>query len=284
MVLASATQQQPDELLYHYTNVESFLSIIRGGELWASHIRYLNDTTEQRLIWEHVRARIKDRLETADEKVRDRLELFQSLATSPLELDAYVLCFSKDGGDRLTQWRGYAGSAGVAIGFDSEELKRRCSAFTTAKSRNRPFPMGFALLNQVHYIEPSGDERSKQIIDLFIDNPDATEHESRFTKEEVFSRRVALSSSSLKHNAFYDEREWRIAIFDLPEGSVQFRTRKSMMIPYAPFDLGRGGPEWPLIARVIVGPSHHQAETIAAVRKMLDDRVAVVGSSIPYRD
>jgi hypothetical protein len=88
----------------------------------------------------------------------------------------------------------------------------------------------------------------------------------------------------LKHKAFYEEQEWRISIFDLPEGSVRFRTRKSMIIPYVPFDLGRGEPEWPLIQRAIVGPNPHQAETIAAIKKMLDDRVVVVGSSIPYRD
>jgi hypothetical protein len=144
--------------------------------------------------------------------------------------------------------------------------------------------MGFALLNAVQYINPTGDERSRQIIDLFVDNPDPREPESRFSQEEVFSRRVALSSSSLKHEAFSDEREWRITIFDLPEGSVQFRTRGAMMIPYVPFDLGRGGPEWPLIARVVVGPSPHQAETLAAIRQMVDGRVVVAGSSIPYRD
>ncbi len=254
-----------DELLYHYTNIESFVSIIGHGELWASHIRYLNDTSEQRLMWDHVRARTQTRLDAP-------------------ELDLYVLSFSKDGGDRLSQWRGYGGSAGVAIGFDSEELKKRCSAFTTTKSHNQPYPMGFAILTAVNYIEPSGDERANKIIDVFMEYPEVTVHESRFTKEEAFARRVSLSSSSMKHKAFCEEDEWRIAIFDLPEGTVRFRTRKSMIIPYVPFDLGHGEPEWPLIRQVIIGPSPHQAETIAAIKKMLDARVKVVGSSIPYRD
>lgn len=45
-----------DQLLYHYTTIETFVNIMDGGELWASHIRYLNDTSEQRLMWNHVRA------------------------------------------------------------------------------------------------------------------------------------------------------------------------------------------------------------------------------------
>jgi len=263
--ICNVPPQQTDELLYHYTSVESFVSIINRGELWASHIRYMNDTSEQRLMWDHVRARTQTQID-------------------PPELDLYVLSFSKDGGDRLSQWRGYGGNAGVAIGFDGEELKKRCSAFTTAKSRNQPYPMGFAILTDVNYIEPFGDERANGIIDVFLKYPEITVHESRFTKEEAFARRVSLSSSSMKHKAFNDERESRIAIFDLPEGSSRFRTRKSMMIPYVPFDLGRGEQEWPLIRYIIVGPSPHQAATKAAIEKMLDKRVVVEVSSIPYRD
>ena len=216
---------------------------------------------------------------------RDRLLRFQSLANSPLELDLYILCFSKDGGDTLNQWRGYGGSAGVSIGFDPLELKKRCTAFTTSMSHNQPYPMGWAfLLDEVRYIEPIGDEISNQIIDIFIDNPNPTEHESRFSPEEVFSRRVSLSSSRFKHKAFQEEKEWRIAIFDVPADSVRFRTRRSMMIPFVPFDLGKGHSVWPLIQRVTVGPSPHQTETIDAIKKRLDNRVSVLGSGIPYRD
>lgn len=273
-----------DDLLYHYTALESFLSIVDKGELWASHIRYLNDTSEQRLMWDHVRARIKARLDAADENERARLLQFQSLASSPRVLDIYLLCFSKDGGDRLSQWRGYGGSGGVAIGFDNGQLKKRCSAFTTAISHNQPLPMGLAFLNDVKYIEPSGDERSSAIIDAFLNNPNPTEHETRFSQEETFSRRISLSSSSLKHKAFDEEREWKVAIFDVPKDSVLFRTRKSMVVPCVRFDLGRGKPIWPLIRKIIVGPSPHQAETIAAIKKRLDDQTVVVGSWIPYRD
>ena len=75
------TAGQANELLYHYTTVESFVHIMNSGELWASHIRYQNDTSEQRLVWDHVRARIKARLEAASGNDRDRLLLFnRSLA------------------------------------------------------------------------------------------------------------------------------------------------------------------------------------------------------------
>lgn len=274
---------EQDELLYHYTAVDSFLSIVNGGELWASHIRYLNDTSEQRLAWEHVRARIDARLAAASGDSRDRLLLFQSLANSPVDLDLFVLCFSKDAGDRLSQWRGYGEYAGVSIGFDPNELKRKCSSFTLTMSQNQPRPMGWAFLNQVRYIEPTRDDQSDKVIDLFIDNPSPTEFESGLSKEEVFCRRVSLCSVNLKHKAFQEENEWRIALFNVPSNSIRFRSRKSMIIPYVPFDLGKGSPEWPLIRRVIVGPNPHQTETVAAIKKRLDVRVVVERSSVPFR-
>lgn len=272
------------ELLYHYTTVESFVSILNSGELWASHARYQNDISEQRLIWDSVRSRVEFRLKTAEGKDRDRLLSLRSLANSPLEFDLFILCFSRDGGDRLSQWRGYGGGAGVAIGFAPEELKKRCSAFTTAMSQGQPYPMGWAfLLDAVRYVEPEGDEQLDQIADIFINYPDPTAHETRFTPEEVFSRRVLLSSSRVKHKGFEEEKEFRVALFDVPENSVHFRARGPMMIPFAPFNLGKGQSEWPLIQRVVVGPSSHQAETVAAIKKRVDDRVVVDRSAIPYR-
>jgi hypothetical protein len=57
-----------------------------------------------------------------------------------------------------------------------------------------------------------------------------------------------------------------------------------MMLPFVPFDLGKGQSVWPLIQRITVGPSPHQIETIATIKKRLNDQVVVVESSIPYRD
>ena len=189
-----------------------------------------------------------------------------------------------DGGDRLSQWRGYGGCSGVAIGFNGQELKKKCSAFTTARSRNQPSKMGLTMLFDVIYVEPSGDERSKRIVDRLLDDPRATARKDWLTNRGVFGHKVSLMASRLKHKAFYDEREWRISIVQLPKNFIRFRARRSMMIPYVPFDLGSGGPQWRLIPRVIVGPSPHQAETIATIKRMVDDRVVIVGSSIPYRD
>jgi hypothetical protein len=215
--------------------------------------------------------------------MRERLILFDSLASTPIQMDLFILCFSMDGGDRLSQWRGYGAGGGISIGFDQGELKNRCTAFTRA-SINGPCLPAWAFLNRVRYIHPTGDEQSNQVIDLLVDNPSPTEFEGRFSEEQVFHRRVCISSANLKHNAFREEQEWRIALFDVPDNWVRFRTRRSMIVPYVPFDLGKGSSEWPLIQKIIVGPCPHQPDTVAAIRRRVDERIVVSASSIPYRD
>lgn len=280
----AARNASDNDLLYHYTSTESFLKIIDSGELWASHVRYQNDTSEQLLIWDMARARLRKRLENKTDDKRDRLLKFQSLAYSPVPMDIYILCFSMDGGDRLSQWRGYGSQAGISIGFYKNELKSKCRSFTRVASQKGGKPMGFCFLKDIRYISPNGDEKAEKIIDLFIDNENPTEVEKGYSVEEVFNRRVALSSGYLKHQAFTEEKEYRIVMFDIPDDMVQLRSYKSMIVPYVPYDLGKGTAEWPIIQRIIVGPSPHQDETVAAIKKKIDSRVRVEKSSIPYRN
>jgi len=37
---------RPDGLLYHYTSSEGLMGILRSNSIFATHIRYLNDTQE----------------------------------------------------------------------------------------------------------------------------------------------------------------------------------------------------------------------------------------------
>lgn len=253
-----------DELLYHYTTVESLLGIIKSREMWATHIRYLNDTSEQQLLWEQVRAGIESRLQNADDiAMLERLTELQKLAAAPPDDNTYVISFSKDGGDRLSQWRGYGGVAGVAIGFNIPKLRDKCPVTHTHGATLRP----------VVYIDPSGDGVTHAMVDHMI----------RGINEQSFSQVVSFAAAGLKHVAFEDEEEWRILVYNFGQGlETRFRYRKSMMVPYVPFDLGNEA--WPLVSRVVVGPSPHEQETIAAIKKMLGDSVQVVGSKIPYRD
>jgi hypothetical protein len=274
---------QEDELLYHYTSIESFLGMTESGSMWASHIRYLNDTSEQRLMWELVQTRINERLTVAQGVMRDKLLGWKTVAASPRDEDIYVISFSEDGGDRLSQWRGYGGSAGVSIGFRKEQLTRLCNQFTT-KSFKPPLKTGAALLNEIQYVKEPGTEQSNRIIDIFLDRPQLDLPASKYTREQSFSRGISFFAANLKHEAFSEEREWRIKIFDFEGGpSPEYRARKGMLVPYLQFDIRNATP-----SKIIVGPSPHTESTAASIRQMVASKIPketeIISTQIPYRD
>lgn len=277
-------RQRPGELLYHYTSIETFLKILDNAELWASHVRYLNDTSEQQLSWDLVRMRIAERLAFAVGDERDILLKQKRFAERPDRLNVYVVCFSRDGGDRLSQWRGYGGSAGVSVGFDAAALTKCMSPFSMKHSNLEHMPQFWTALDQVKYVRREKDKRIEKFIDERLDNSPTRSPRSPYTEEQVFARAISFATLFLKNAAFREEREWRLVIVDAwnTNTAVQFRTRKSTVMPYIKFGLGEDG--WPLISRVVVGPSTSQAETIAALKMRLHDRIEVEASVIPFRD
>ena len=72
-------------------------------------------------MWELVRRRVDERLQLATESDRPLLtEWKKGLEYEKYPL--YVICFSEDGGDRLSQWRAYGGISGVCMGFRKSAL------------------------------------------------------------------------------------------------------------------------------------------------------------------
>jgi hypothetical protein len=251
---------------------------------WEIHIGYLNDTSEQSLIPERIRKRIKAQLQEPECANRETLERVYKSISSPISKDIFVVSFSKDNGDRLSQWRGYSGSAGVSIGFDPSELKKLCNTFTTVNYKHPMDGIG-AILREIKYIKAMGDEHSDREIDSLIDFHIAVaEMEIPLTQSNIFDRELSFVPCDIKDAAFGEERESRIVIFDFSKDSnLLFRTRKSLLVPYREFSLGK--QMWPLISKVTIGPSPYKKETTKAVKRMIgDDNIEVVESLIPYRD
>jgi hypothetical protein len=283
----NASSSADDGLLYHYTSFEAFANIIDKSELWASHIRYLNDISEQRIMWDLLKVQIEERLRTADAVLAERLSQALAVAKAPPEEDVYVLSFCKDGGDLLSQWRGYSAGCGVSIGFPADTLQRYCEYLTKGPWNDPPLFTPSASLSAVRYVNPTAtDDLSKQLAEIFL-NPDP---DFGIGRKDETSRRFAYALSrlaaDLKHSAFSEEAEWRITMSGvMPSETLKFRMRKSLLVPYIAFPLGEKGRVSHLISKIVVGPNPHSAEVLRAVKKMVQStNIAVVGSSTPYRD
>ena len=106
--LRDLVNDDADGFLYHYTSLEALIGIATNKIFWASHIRYLNDTSEQDIMGQLVLKRIKQ-LDTAGPNGEaGEFEQWKILLDRDIER-FFVICFSEDGGDRLSQWRAYGG-------------------------------------------------------------------------------------------------------------------------------------------------------------------------------
>jgi hypothetical protein len=121
-------QYRPKGLLFHYTSAEGLAGILKSGNIFATHIRYLNDSQELFDCLAHVEGFISE----FDPIMRPKLKSFleSSVRMFATTVGAYVASFTDDAaalvgteqapGDRLNQWRAYCSPGkGFSLGFDS---------------------------------------------------------------------------------------------------------------------------------------------------------------------
>jgi hypothetical protein len=119
-------------ILWHYTSVRWFESIISSRSIWATHISRLNDKKEFLLGQSFALSRTKESLaEIASEPSKaDSQEMFSLISarmetTKAEDLPLFIISLS-DEGDLPYQWCNYTPRGqGVSIGFDRSALQRQ---------------------------------------------------------------------------------------------------------------------------------------------------------------
>src|SRR5262245_50249024 len=108
-------------VLYHYTSADALDGILQSRRLWATHVAYLNDSSEYR----YTMRLASGHLGAFGRRSTDpRLAALHAEWERALELAAdnhvYVISLSASR-DLLSQWRSYA-PKGFALGFDQTHL------------------------------------------------------------------------------------------------------------------------------------------------------------------
>jgi hypothetical protein len=312
----------PSGILYHYTNQQGLLGILDKHQIWASHIRYLNDTKEYfagRAFIERISIAMKG-LGHADEEtaktVKDTLELIDTF-------DIYVSSFSKaEEGDSLNLWRGYTHTLpGFSIGFDAESLGK---CLHSRRDNIQATRLEFGGLFGVEYVPELGNDfRIKRkmvwlaqlvhslILKLKKANFDptllkglpvadiATEIRASMNEYSKSTIILAMLLPLLKHEGFSGEQENRLVLLRAKDDGFEhcsdlgFHPGSSSIVPHVavdlpPIDLG--------IRRVIVGACPDPDWAVHAVKMLLTKHeikvrknvlgggVEVVPSKIPYRN
>ena len=254
-------------VIYHYTDPKGLIGILSTGQLWATDIRYLNDSSELRHA-EEIQRQVLE--EIAGENPAGSIQ--KQLAAAALAADhgfsakgmrkTYVVCFCAED-DILTQWKAYGSwGSGFSIGFDRKQLELALPAL------GPPPPSPVALfgwsdtrteLARVRYSEEDQRQQLRSTFDRYAALISAPSMFQVGMCATTMVENAAISASRFKHPAFESEQEWRIIISSsapIPDLNLSFRSSRRTVIPYM---TTRKPPDRKLpVVSITVGPTLDQ--------------------------
>jgi hypothetical protein len=216
---------EPPNVLYHYTDQTGLLGILTSGELHATKVQYMNDSTEFGRAVDLAKNRMKAHVANMTEEDRQILEYVIDNLDRISYINVCVVSFCKNP-DLLSQWQGYSGSSGVgfSIGFFSQKLVETTHT------------QGCGLCGCI-YDEPTQIEIVDELIDQII-NFIATHRNEyhpyalQITISSAIQHKLIQFGAFFKDAAFREEQEWRLATEVKFYPAFRFRAGKSMLIPY----------------------------------------------------
>ena len=280
-------RQRPEEL-WHYTDANGLIGILKTGQIWARQVSCLNDTLEQRYFGDLVHAAVKARRKEILDPVVEPLFRIADEGLDNVDLTSagqFVACFS-EAEDDLGQWRGYGGGeCGYAIGFRSQAIVDAA----TRRPRTFLLPMGYA--DNIHNFIVADVIRCAEIyfrngLSLHV-TPDLWAREF----VAAFGNELSYISALVKHPKFSGEAESRIATF-LQAGEhdqLVFRPKRTLLARHLPLDLAikTDGMRFLPITRIYVGPGSAQKVSKISVGNLLlqcrYQNIPVELSRVPYR-
>jgi hypothetical protein len=287
--------------LVHYTKAEVAAKIIQNGEVWMRRATTMNDFMEVdygiKCLVQAYRGPSGNTFKAEMDKLfpafRPRLEKWFDGWITGFKHDTFLMCFSEHRDDedrlgRLSMWRAYGGSTGVAL-----VLKN--TAFVSVSDALRVYTSPVAYMTPERFAQEFAamGERVRQNADFLKDQG-----------EKVFDANVCnmfrFAALSTKHPGFHEELEWRI--IHSPSFEPSERVKKSIeMIGGVPQHVirvplknypedGFVGAEVPeVLDRIIIGPTQYPVAIADAFLDLLtkanvsDVRNKICVSDIPLR-
>ena len=270
-------QEEPKNIIYHYTTQKGFLGILEKKLIWASQITCLNDSSEYKLAIEIADELIKERQNDEEKTMSGVFSLLKSIIP-----DVFVCSFSEMP-DLLSQWRAYCRTSGFSIGFNSLELKQEAEK------------QGFILVKCLYDREDQKALLRSAIDDFFINHINNLPEDliNQWKDYPKLAPQIALFTHLLnfapiiKDPGFQEEAEWRlISKNSLPIEKIFFRNGNSYIIPYYQIELRDLNK---IIDEIIVGPTPHPDIAMYSTKMVLEKssfniKDNLKPTSIPYRN
>lgn len=275
-------QGEPPDCLYHYTTADGLLGIVSTGTLWATGIRYLNDSSEYEYTLDIARDHIESVSKLIDQPLhRALLEALLSALNVTEIVAMYVACLSEHS-DQLSQWRAYGRGAGYAVGISPQALSYahtptlKAGLLKCVYDKKKQHEHLTYVMNRMLQAVGMGRDASVDI------------QRNVLRRCEVdFAGHLTVAAAVFKHASFAEEAEWRlVARGDSGPHHRRFRTQAGVVVPY--IELPVAAPDTSVnLESITVGPSLHGTEAELGLKALLEERRVSVKelrhSSVPYR-
>lgn len=285
-ITESLYAERPKDTLYHYTSFTGVLGIVSSQVLWASDIRYMNDSAELRHTADLVKAEVTERIASGHD-CPQLLNYFIDWVEHRITNGHILFGASfRSNGNLLSQWRGYSAMGkGASLGFDAEYVSF-CAAeqeFRLGRcvyDSNGQRTLIAKIVDAVEALAAQGD--------ISDSNADAEVCHSLFQELETDLLRIA---AILKHPSFEEEQEWRLVspvISDYMAAPVFFREGRSMLVPFMKFRLALQSAREMQMDHVFLGPTPNISLSMNSMKMCLAKngirpRRGIEYCQIPYR-
>lgn len=269
------------EMLYYYTTAETMKSILTKGDIFATHISYLNDSEEyinglrelREVFWGSSMGTGAERERTG---ILDQSIYEESLKEVP---QIYSISFSRED-DLLSQWYMYAKESGVRLGLSFPDKKQQFLIKKMHTEKEIAKKVVESTLRDVHYftrigmsIEEYQNEKKeineaiqKYAEDIGIQKGDDANY-IRLWKE---------IAPYIKNYEFRQEREVRLVFNAVVDSEniknksqldlIEYRNAKGVLIPYIDVYKEEG---WPVV-EIMVGPGRNQNRVFNSICHFVD--------------
>lgn len=252
--------------LYYYTTTDTMSHIITKGDIYATNVRYLNDSDEYINGLREVRNLLSDADEygfhNLKECAKDVVASNEYQKIKGQVSDIYSISFSESS-DLLSQWHMYAKESGVQIKMnfdDAKEYKYYCQPGDNVKNaKTKEFEK-----KSVYYLTKIGmplneyEEDGRKVLDEFQRILDEN--------KEILSTWKMLAPF-IKNYGFRQEREVR-AVFQANQNElpIAYRNDRGVLKPFLDIEMEKG---WP-ISGIMVGPGRNQNQVFKSICHFLE--------------
>lgn len=264
-------------ILYHYTTAAGLRGIVRTKSIWASDYRFLNDASEFNYglsIFDRI---LKEDFSTWDDPaIPEMIGNFRKAASN---FSVLIASFCQHS-DLLSQWKGYNGAVGYAIGFNNDWLNQNAE-----EQGFRLFPVCYDSKTQRHLVQ----QRIGLLRTLLAER---REPRTPWEVTKEWWAQMLLTITALKSEHFKEEDEYRLVrVGDGWPVGICTRAAGQGLVPYKPVKLDAKIIEHPSFHRnnvgiesIVVGPAlldqqWHAVDALLASQHM---RVQIAKSVIPF--